>query len=195
MIFIIVGTKTIRFLVDDSTYLDYMIGKLNIVIFLIVIYRANVKIYIDYKAVQKRIKTHELSFIRKAVTNKKKRLKKIVGCSVIDPEIQKAILEIKKNIQATKEANVKKTTRKKDQSAKKKIAAEIKKIIIVANRVTNKIAKAAEEAAAKKNLKNNRKGKKADHLQNIKGLEDAIQYLFLKPNNKARIIGEKNVVK
>jgi len=87
MIFIIVGTKTIRFLVDDSTYLDYMIGKLNIVIFLIVIYRANVKIYIDYKAVQKRIKTHELSFIRKAVTNKKKRLKKIVGCSVIDPEI------------------------------------------------------------------------------------------------------------
>ena len=172
-----------------------MIGKLNITTLSITIHRANIKIYIDYKAVQKRIKTHELSFIRKAVTNKKKRLKKIVGCSVIDPEIQKAILEIKKNIQATKEANVKKTTRKKDQSAKKKIAAEIKKIIIVANRVTNKIAKAAEEAAAKKNLKNNRKGKKAGHLQNIKGLEDAIQYLFLKPNNKARIIGEKNVVK
>ncbi len=72
---------------DDSTYLDYIIGKLSTVTPSIAIYRANVKIYIDYKAVQKRIKTHELSFIRKAVTNKKKRLKKIVGCSVIDPEI------------------------------------------------------------------------------------------------------------
>ncbi len=49
IIFIIVRIKIIRFLVDDSTYLDYIIGKLSIVISLIVIYRVNVKVYIDYK--------------------------------------------------------------------------------------------------------------------------------------------------
>jgi hypothetical protein len=35
--------------------------------------------------------------------------------------------------------------------------AEAKKIIVAANRVTNKAVRAAEEAAAKTNLKNNRK--------------------------------------
>jgi hypothetical protein len=50
IIFIIVGIKIIRFPVDDSTYLDYMIGKLSIVILSIAIYRANMKVYIDYKA-------------------------------------------------------------------------------------------------------------------------------------------------
>jgi hypothetical protein len=51
IIFIIVGIKIIRFLMNDFIYFDYMIGKLNIVISLIVIYRANVKVYIDYKVV------------------------------------------------------------------------------------------------------------------------------------------------
>jgi len=87
MIFIIVGIKIIRFLVDDSIYLDYMIGKLSIITLLIAIYRANVKVYIDYKAAQERIKAYKLNLIRKAVTNKKKRLKKIVGYSIINPEI------------------------------------------------------------------------------------------------------------
>ena len=50
MISIIVRIKIIRFLVDDSIYLDYIIGKLSTAIPLIVIYRANVKVYIDYKA-------------------------------------------------------------------------------------------------------------------------------------------------
>jgi hypothetical protein len=86
IISIIVGTKIIRFPVDDSTYLDYMIGKLSTDTPLIAIYRANVKAYVDYKVAQERIKTHELSLIRKAVANKKKRSKKIVGCSVINPE-------------------------------------------------------------------------------------------------------------
>ncbi len=87
MIFIIVGIKIIRFLVDDSIYLDYMIGKLSIITLLIAIYRANVKVYIDYKAAQERIKAYKLNLIRKAVTNKKKRLKKIVGYLIINPEI------------------------------------------------------------------------------------------------------------
>ncbi len=122
------------------------------------------KAYIDYKAAQERIKTHKLSLIRKIVTNKKKRSKKTVRYSIINSEIWEAILEIERSAQATKEANIKKIIRKKDQSAKKKITAEIKKITAAANRVINKATEAAEEAAAKKNLKNNRKGKKAGHL-------------------------------
>jgi hypothetical protein len=86
IISIIVRTKIIRFPIDDFIYLDYIIGKLSTDIFLIAIYRANVKVYVDYKAIQERIKTHELSLIRKAVANKKKRSKKTVGYSVVDPE-------------------------------------------------------------------------------------------------------------
>jgi hypothetical protein len=48
---------------------------------------ANVKAYIDYKTAQERIKAHELSLIKNAVANKKKRSKKIVGYSIIDPKI------------------------------------------------------------------------------------------------------------
>ncbi len=114
MISIIVRIKIIRFLVDDSIYLDYIIGKLSTAIPLIVIYRANVKVYIDYKAAQERIKAHELNLIKKAVANKKKRLKKIVGCSVVDPKTWEAIIETEKNVQTIKEANVKKTVQKKD---------------------------------------------------------------------------------
>jgi hypothetical protein len=86
IIFIIVEIKIIRFPVNDSTYLDYIIGKLNTVIPSIIIHRANVKIYIDYKIAQKRIKAHELNFIKKTITNKKKRSKKIIEYSVINPE-------------------------------------------------------------------------------------------------------------
>jgi hypothetical protein len=174
MISIIVRTKTIRFPVNDSTYLNYMIGKLSTDTLSIAIHRANVKAYVDYKAAQERIKTHELSLIRKAVANKKKRSKKIVRYSVDDPKIWKTILEAKKNAQAKKEANAKKAAQKKDQSAKKKAAAEAKKIVTAANRVTNKAAKAAEKAKKK----NNRKGKKASHSQGIKDPEGAIQNLF-----------------
>ena len=71
---------------DDSTYLDYIIGKLSIATPSITIHRANMKAYIDYKAAQERIKTHELNLIKKTVANKKKRLKKIVRCSVINPK-------------------------------------------------------------------------------------------------------------
>jgi hypothetical protein len=170
MISIIVGTKTIRFPVNDSTYLDYMIGKLSTDTSSIAIYRANVKAYVDYKAAQERIKAHELSLIKKVVANKKKRSKKTVGCSVINPETWEAILEAKKIAQAIKEANAKEAARKKDQSAKKKAAAEAKKIIIAANRVINKAAKVAEEAKKK----NNRKGKKAGHSQGIEDPEGAI---------------------
>jgi histone H1/5 len=201
MISIIVETKIIRFLMDDSTYLDYIIGKLNIAIPSIVIHRANVKAYIDYKIAQKRIKTHELNFIRKIVTNKKKRSKKTVRYSVVDPEIWETILKAEKSAQAKKEANAKKAAQKKDQSAKKKAAAEAKKIAAAANRVTNKAAKAAEEAtkiaekiAAKTNPKNNRKDKKTGHSQNIKNLENAIQHLFLELDSEAKIIKEKNIV-
>jgi hypothetical protein len=151
-----------------------MIGKLNIDTPSIAVHRANVKVYIDYKTAQKRIKAHELSLIKNAVTNKKKRSKKIIRYSVINPETWKTILETEKSAQAKKEANVKKAAQKKDQSAKKKAAAEAKKIVVIANRAINKTAKAAEET--KKN--NNRKGKKAGHSQSIKNPKGAIQNLF-----------------
>jgi hypothetical protein len=66
-------------------------------------------IYIDYKTIQERIKAYELNFIKKAMANKKKKSKKIVGYSIVDPEIWKTILEIEKNAQAKKEANTKET--------------------------------------------------------------------------------------
>ena len=44
------------------------------------------KAYIDYKAAQERMKAYELSLIRKTMANKKKRLKKIIECSVVNPE-------------------------------------------------------------------------------------------------------------
>jgi histone H1/5 len=94
--------------VNDSTYLDYIIGKLNITIPSIIIHRTNIKIYIDYKIAQKRIKTHELNLIRKIVANKKKRSKKTVGYSIIDSETWETILKAEKNAQAKKEANTKK---------------------------------------------------------------------------------------
>src|SRR6266511_175543 len=105
--------------------------------------------------------------MRKAVANKKKRSKKIVGCLVINLETYEMILQIERKAQITKEANAKETTRKKDESTKKKIVTEIKKVVTVANRANNKTAKATEEAAAAEK-KNNKKGKKASHLQDIK---------------------------
>ena len=48
MIFIIVRIKIIRFSINDSTYLDYIIDKLSITTPLIAIHRANIKVYIDY---------------------------------------------------------------------------------------------------------------------------------------------------
>jgi hypothetical protein len=133
-----------------------------------------VKAYIDYKAAQERIKAHELSLIKETVANKKKRSKKTIKCSVINLETWEAILETKKIVQAIKKANTKKTARKKDQSAKKKVTAEAKKIATTANRVTNKAAKTAEEVKKK----NNKKGKKAGHSQGIENPEGAIQNLF-----------------
>jgi hypothetical protein len=87
IISIIVEIKIISFSVNDSTYLDYIIDKLSIIILLIAIHRANVKIYIDYKAAQERIKAHELNFIKTIIANKKKKSKKIINCSVVNSEI------------------------------------------------------------------------------------------------------------
>jgi hypothetical protein len=188
MISIIVGTKTIRFPVNDSTYLDYMIGKLSTNTPSIASHRANVKAYIDYKAAQERIKAHELSLIKETMANKKKRSKKTVKYSVIDPETWETILEAEKIAQATKKTNAKEAARKKDQSAKKKTAAKAKKIAATANRITNKAAKAAAKKAKKKN---NKKGKKAGHSQDIKDPEGAIQNLFW---DEAETI-EKDVIK
>lgn len=190
MVSIIVGVKTVRFPVDDPTYLDYMIGKLSTATPSIATYQANIKAYVDYKAAQERIKTHELSLMRKAVANKKKRSKKTVGCSVVDPETYEMILEAEREIQTTKEANVKKAAKKKDESAKKKAAAETKKAMTAAN----KAVKAAEKVATKKDSKNNRKGKKGSHSQDVENLEEAIQQLFLERNNEAGTIEEEDVV-
>jgi hypothetical protein len=55
-----------------------------------------------------------LSFIKKAVVNKKKRSKKTVRYSVIDLKTWETILEAEKSVQAKKKTNVKKTAQKKD---------------------------------------------------------------------------------
>ena len=119
------------------------------------------KAYVFYKAAQERIKAHELSLMRKVVANKKKRLKKTVGYSVVDPETYEMILQVEREVKAKKEANAKEIARKKDESAKKKAIMEVKKVAAAANRVINKAAKATEETATKKN---NRKSKKTGHL-------------------------------
>jgi hypothetical protein len=93
MVIIIVETKVTRFPINDPAYLDYMISKLSVAIFLIAIYRANVKGFVDYKVAQARIRSHELGLMRTAAANKKKRLKKTVRCLIVDPETWEAIEE------------------------------------------------------------------------------------------------------
>jgi len=85
------------------------------------------KAYVFYKTTQERIKTHELNLIRKIIANKKKRSKNIIKYSVVDPETYEMILQVERETQITKEANTKETTRKKDESAKKKVITEVKK--------------------------------------------------------------------
>ncbi len=127
IITIIVGTKTTRFPINDPNSLDYMIHKLNTETPSIANHRENVKAYVFYKTAQKRIKTHELNIIKKIIANKKKRSKNIIKYSVVDPETYEMILQVERETQITKEANTKETTRKKDESAKKKVITEVKK--------------------------------------------------------------------
>jgi hypothetical protein len=103
MVTIIVGTKVTRFPIDDPAYLNYMISKLSVVTPSIAIHRANVKGFVDYKAVQARIRGHELGLMRIAAANKKKRLKKTVGCSIVDPETWEAIEEGERQMLKIKE--------------------------------------------------------------------------------------------
>ncbi len=80
---------------NDPNYLDYIIYKLNTETPFITNYRKNVKAYVFYKAAQERIKAHELNLIRKTVTNKKKRSKKTVEYSIINPEKYEMIYRLK----------------------------------------------------------------------------------------------------
>ncbi len=91
MIIIIVGITIIRFLANNPNYLVYMIGKLSIEIPLINKYRTNFRAYLEYKDAQTRIKEYELTLYRKAVANKKKRSKKIVGNFYVSLETWEAI--------------------------------------------------------------------------------------------------------
>jgi hypothetical protein len=88
---IIVGTKITRFPINNPAYLDYMISKLSVATPLIAIHRANVKGFVDYKATQARIRGHELGLMRITAANKKKRLKKTVRYSIVNPETWEAI--------------------------------------------------------------------------------------------------------
>ena len=94
--------------------------------------------------------------MRKIIANKKKRLKKIVGCSVINLETYEMILQVEREVKIKKEANTKEIIRKKNESAKKKTIIEVKKVAAAANRAINKTAKATK--------KNNRKNKKTGYL-------------------------------
>ena len=144
-----------------------MIGKLSTKTPLINQYRTNLRAYLKYKDAQTRIKEHELAIHKKAATNKKKRSKKTVNSSCVDPKTWEAIQESEREIKVIKEANKKKTARKKVESANKKAAATTKKERIV----TNKTAAARTKAE---------KAKKTSHLKDIKDLAEAIQGLFEK---------------
>jgi hypothetical protein len=63
-----------------------MIGKLSIKILSINQYRTNLRAYLKYKDTQTRIKKYELAIHKKAAANKKKRSKKTVNNSCVDPE-------------------------------------------------------------------------------------------------------------
>jgi hypothetical protein len=73
-----------------------------------------------------------------------------------------------------KETKANKIAQKKKETAKKKAANEIKKITNAMNRAANKTTIKIEAAAAKKNPKNNKKGKKVSHSQAIEKPEEAI---------------------
>jgi hypothetical protein len=194
MVTIIVGTKVTRFPIDNPAYLDYMISKLSIATPSIAIHRANVKRFVDYKAAQARIKGHELGLMRIATTNKKKRSKKTVECSIVDPETWEAIEKGERQMLKIKETKANEIAQKKKEAAKKKAANETKKVANAMNRAANKTAMEVEAAAAKKNPGNNRKGKKAGHSQAIEEPEEAIHQLFSEANNEAEAIEEDDVI-
>jgi hypothetical protein len=86
MITIIVRITITRFSANNPDYLAYMIGKLSTKTPSINQYRTNLRAYLEYKDAQTRIKEHELAIYRKAAANKKKRSKKTVSNSCVDPE-------------------------------------------------------------------------------------------------------------
>jgi hypothetical protein len=196
MITIIVGIKVIRFPIDDPAYLDYMISKLSVITLSIAIYRANVKGFVDYKAAQARIRRHELGLMRTAAANKKKRSKKTVRCSIVDPKTWEIIEKGERQMLKIKETKANEIAQKKKKTAKKKAANEAKKVANAINRAANKatMAMEVEAAATKKNPGNNRKGKKAGHSQAIEKSEEAIHQLFSEANNEVKAIKEDDII-
>jgi hypothetical protein len=94
-----------------------------------------------------------------------------------------------------KETKANEIAQKKKEAAKKKVANEVKKVANAINRAANKVAMEVEAATAKKNLGNNRKGKKVGYLQAIEEPEKAIHQLFSETNNEVKAIEEKDVIK
>jgi hypothetical protein len=123
---------------------------------------------LEYKNAQTRIKEYKLAIHKKAAANKKKRSKKTVSYSYVDPKTWEAIQEGEREKKAIKEANRKKTARKKVKSANKKATAATKKERTVTNKTAN-------TAAAKTKAE---KAKKTSHLKDIEDLAEAIQGLF-----------------
>jgi DUF438 domain-containing protein len=110
--------------------------------------------------------------LKDITANKKRRSKQTIGCTVINPEKWEAIQEGERELQYRKKTKANKLARKKETTAKKKAATEVKKIA----KITGKAAgKAAEKAAGKKT---NKKGEKADHSAVINEVEEAIALLF-----------------
>jgi wobble nucleotide-excising tRNase len=165
IITIIVRTTITRFPANNPNYLAYMIGKLSTETPSINQHRTNLRAYLKYKDAQTRIKEHELAIHKKAAANKKKRSKKTIGSSCVDPETWEAIQEGEREKEAIKKANRKEIARKKVESANKKATAATKKERTAAN----KAAAAGTKAE---------KAKKTSHSKNIEDLAEAIQGLF-----------------
>jgi hypothetical protein len=176
IITIIVKTTITRFPANDPNYLAYMIDKLSTKTPSINKYRTNLRAYLKYKNAQTQIKKHELTLHKKAAANKKKRSKKTVGNSYVNPETWEAIQENERETKTIKEANRKEAARKKVESAKKKTAATAKKERIVANKAANTAAAKTKAGKAKKT--NNRGSEKTSHSKDIEDLAEAIQGLF-----------------
>jgi hypothetical protein len=83
---VINGIMIIRFLIGNSLIIQEIINKFNIQTPFLPIYRATVKIFVDYTAAEALIRDLQMKKLQEIAANKKKRSKKIIRLNIVYPE-------------------------------------------------------------------------------------------------------------
>jgi hypothetical protein len=90
---IINGTIRMKFLIRNILIIQKIIDKFSIQISFLPTYRATVKTFVEYTAVEILVRETTMKKLKEAAANKKKRSKKTVGLTVIYPETWEIYLQ------------------------------------------------------------------------------------------------------